>query len=832
MRVYLGIAALCTSYSAHAAPLAHIAQDIDGDGSIDRVSVEATGELVIEGSGASRIVLALSPSLVRASVVATAVRHDAGLVVTTGSSTDEETIVFVRRADAWRELVRQRTGPVGDDGDFAIAVGADDTGVYRYQTRPGLHRCDGKPALLFAEGWNGQRFSRLSKLPTGIAAGTSAIAARPDAAPGPAPLVYRARMASHQPKAVDASALTPPTELSDGNVSTFWQEELVGSAGEGQFFTFEATTPDARASRIRIVPRIPAASGSRGPFNRPRRIAIVGTRGAWRVDIPDAAAAPVGTAYVADLPTPIEGCVTIVLESTYGPANGRTAIAELAVFADSERNGGGEAALARVIAAGTEGVNAATRALSQRGAAAVAAIDSELKRSVDAQARYRLAHALIEIDGAAAAPSIAAALLQRAVHERDLAQATRAVAAAGLGARLRDVVANDTLAIEARIAAARALARDATVLDLAGTGPQSVRAAVVESMSTIAAPALVTAARAATSPAAAGDLWRAVTRRGRATGDERPAAVAAMVGALQSAPHYETRYRLVDGVATLGDGAALDALQRYLSQLPRGPARSAFEHVAATAIARVSRDTTLTLIRWLMREPDPGVRVAALSALRTLAPHSIADKTEQTSIAREVEHALTSDVWPEVRRRAAVALGVRCADPAVARAVTTAVRRDPDVDVRTEALGALVECKATGTGALLASVWNDDNFPIAARMRAIDLTVGLEDANAGAALVAAFDRWQREAGESTTALALAQQAAQTLGRLHPPGAVAALERGTTSELPDLVAAAAVGLGSLGPRCPASAMRRLKTLARATDQQVRIAAGRAAAQCGK
>lgn len=834
MRVYPGIAALCTVSAAHAAPLAHIARDIDSDGAIDQVSVEATGDLIIETKAAKRIALPLGVSPVRASVVATTLHGDPGLVVTLSSSGDEETVVVVRRGDAWRELVRERTGPVGEDGDFSIAIEADDSGVYRYQTRSGLRRCDGKPALLFADGWNGQRFLRLAKLPTGIAAGAPVIAAHPDAAPAPAPLVYQARLASHQPGAPDASALTPPTEISDRNISTFWHEEVVASAGEGQLFTFEAATPDARASRIRIVPRIPTPSGSARAFNRPRRIAIVGANAAWHIDVPDAGAAPLGTAYVADLPTPIEGCVTVVLESTYGPANGRTAIAELAVFAASERNGGGEAALARVIAEGTEGVNAATRALSQRGAAAVTAIDEELKRSVDAHARHRLAHALIEIDDAAAGPSLAEALLSNFVHERDLVPATRALAAKGLGARLRDVVARDDLAIEARTAAAHALAGNVAVLDLAGSGPQRVRAAVIESMSTIAAPVLVTAARGATSPAAAGDLWRAVTRRARATGGERTAAVTALTAAMQSATDYETRYRLVEGVATLGDGAALDALQQYLRQLPQSPARAAFEHVAARAIDRSPRSPTSQLVMWLVRESDPGVRAAALSALRALATVSTSESDQEVRrlIAREVQHALAGDVWPEVRRRAAHTLGVRCTEPEAARALAMAVRRDPDVDVRTESIGALVECRAAGSGPLLASIWNDGKIPIAVRTRAIELAGSLADSNTDAALVAAFDHWQREASESATALALAQQAAQTLGHLGPPGAATSLERATTSDVTELVAAAAVGLGSLGPRCPASAMRRLKTLASATDQQVRLAATRAASQCGK
>ena len=42
---------------------------------------------------------------------------------------------------------------------------------------------------------------------------------------------------------------------------------------------------------------------------------------------------------MVDLPQPVAGCVTVILETTYGPPQGTTAIAELEVFADGERTG-------------------------------------------------------------------------------------------------------------------------------------------------------------------------------------------------------------------------------------------------------------------------------------------------------------------------------------------------------------------------------------------------------------------------------------------------------------------------------------------------------------
>lgn len=855
--------------------LAQIEEDVDGDGALDRVSVASTGELVIHGSRPT--VLPLRPDLVRAAVAAKRVRAVPTLVVTTTSPTDERTFVFVRDGDNWRELTNERTGPVGEDGEYAIALAADETGVLRYQTRPGLRRCDGKPGYLFAEGWNGKRFQRLSKIPANVTANSPVIAARAEPSAPPAPLLYQARTASHQTGAADAAALTVPTEISDGAATTFWREGFSGSAGEGQFFTFEPRTRDARANRIRIVPGNPTTARTMRAFNRPRRIAIVGASRAWHIDLPDAAAAPLGTAYVADLPSPIDGCVTIILESTYGPPNGTTAIAELAVFAEAERNGDGEAALARAIGDGADGVNAAGRALAHRGASAVAAIDQELQRAADAPTRHRLARALIGIQDPAAGPSIARALTDGAVHERDVQQAVRALAAMGHSAHLHQVVSRNDLALPTRVAAARALAGDDKLVGLAGQGPHPLRRAVVEAMSAIAVPVLVAAARDATTPAAAGDLWRAVTRPAlTATNAERADAVTAMLAELSSASDYELRYRLVEGVATLGDATALEALQTQLSQLPQHhtratratraaqdvraaqATRAALGHVAARAIARHPRPDAATLLLWLVAKPDPGVRAEALSALGEIAFHranaipgrklhsavprrglsmvtEVRDAPDrvQYEIDRAVATALASDRWPEVRRDAARAFSKRCAGPHFARHLTRSVRRDPDLGVRRAALSALVECRAARTGELLATMWSDPKHPLALRRHAIDLSAVLKDRATSALLATAFDNWRNGAAESDADLALAQSAALALGRLAPPGAAAALLRAlTAANVPDLVAAAASGLGAMGPSCPASARRRLQSLAQAAAQQVRVAAAQAAVQCGK
>ena len=68
-----------------------------------------------------------------------------------------EAIIVGEKGGAWRELARTPIGGAGLDADYAIAVAATPEGVYRYQTRPGGARCDGKPSYLFGEVFDGLR---------------------------------------------------------------------------------------------------------------------------------------------------------------------------------------------------------------------------------------------------------------------------------------------------------------------------------------------------------------------------------------------------------------------------------------------------------------------------------------------------------------------------------------------------------------------------------------------------------------------------------------------------------------------------------------------------
>lgn len=722
--------------------------------------------------------------------------------------------VALEKHGTWKQLFRVPIGPADEDGDYGVAIALLPNGLTRYQTRPGLARCDGKPALFFAEGWDGAKFSRLGNQADLVEPNAPAITAHADATAAPVPLLYQVRVASREPGAGGVADLVPPVELVDGNPATAWTDDR--ARARGQFFTF-APVGDTRAAELRFVV---AAHGA-----EPQSIAIVGAHDAYRIALPKA---PPGTALVAMLPEPMKGCVTAVI----GDVDPHAAIAELEIFAEGERAGGAEATLAGLVVSGADGAQRAAQALAHRGAAAVTALDAALASAKDAPARARVLDAIVATGDASAGPVLAKAARTLRLRDQDLASLLAALGKLGQLQDLALLAASSDLDLAARAVAVNAIANApgdhaALLVPLAGEGPRDLRHAVIDALSNVPIAELAAPAKSANDAAAAGDLLRAITRRGHAVATERAAALAALEELAPDAADYERRYRIVDGLATIGDAAALAQLSAMLRALPAGAERAALGQVAAHGLAGAPRSDGLSLIVELAHDADPGVRRAALSAFVGTAWQ------EADQIDRVLESALQSDTWPELRRQAAEVLGNRCARPGPARALALSVGRDPELEVRDGALVALVQCKAPGTAALLATVWDDEKLPLQLRQRAVELAAALEDPALGAKLVGKLASWRGAAMQSPEALALAQSAAYSIGRLAPPGAAEALLAALgDSAYPEIVAAAASGLGMLGPKCPTEARAQLRALSQNEEQQIALAAGRAVAQCGR
>ncbi len=829
----LGVAAtLLVAGRAHAAPVAATTADLDGDGTLEAVELGPDGVVTIAGKLAGTIKIA--PDASRAKLFVGRRDGKPIVVVDLGPPSARQGIVLTRAGATWKEAARFPLGGVGLDADYAVDIDVNDNEVYRYQSRAGLRRCDGKPAYLFADKFDGTQFKRVSKIPTGVPATATTVTAKLDATPAPPSVLFRARVASHQPGTGDAGGLGTPTELDDARPDTAWREEL-SSDGTGQFFTFESKVTAAKARQLRIV------AGPK-PANRPKRLGVVSAQGAWHVDLPDAASDPAGSAYVADLPEAIGGCVTVVIEATYGPPGGQTAIAELEIFAEGERAGGGDAMLVKAVAEGGDGANSAAQALARRGAIGAQALDAEITRTQDAAARARLVRALVKIKDPATGPTLARAAGEKWVRDQELIAVIDALGELGMSTELAELAGKASLEMEARVAAVKRISVGPTELpllvDLAGKGQRELRRAVIDRVSSAPMDALIDRATAQSRATAAGDLWRAVTRRARANPAERGAALEALRLALPGATDYERRYRVIDGIATVGDAAAIAEIERLLRALPAGAESSALRQVAIRAIGTAPRTEALGLVLGHVADPDPGVRLAVLSALAgaTADPASPWHSSgAPDGIDRVIISALSSDRWPEVRRRAATTLSSRCQRIGPATALADAVRKDASVDVRRDSLIALVQCRAAGVADLLARTWDDSKAPLEVRTQAVDLAVALGDRELGKILVGRFAKWRGAALESAEALALAQIAAASSARLDAPGAAQVLMAALDdSAFPEIVAAAAQALGALGPACPPAAKAKLLAISKSEDtpSQAIAQVKRAEKQCGR
>ncbi|MFT3700581.1 MAG: hypothetical protein QM831_45980 [Kofleriaceae bacterium] len=595
-----------------------------------------------------------------------------------------------------------------------------------------------------------------------------------------------------------------------------WKEEL-STIGEGQFFTFEPRTAAAHAAQVRIA-------GAKGTLHA-KRVAVVTAHAAWHVDLADTDAPQ-----IFDLPKPVDGCVSVVIESAYGA--GQLAFGEMSVYGDGERKAGGEEALAKAIADGGD-VSAATQALARRGAAATAALDAELQKAQGIAARTRLVRALAQMPDPSAGPLLAHAIGKDQVEDANLDEVLASLGTLGFATELHGIVkqvppAHRPVAIHALVIAMQKKFDPALLLDLAGDGDRDQRRAAIDGLAHAPAAVLIDAAKAAPTNEAAGDLWRAAIR----THD--PAVLPALVAALPAATDYERRYRIAGGIAELGDRAALEQLGTWLVALPDDGARAAYAQVIAAAIGKSARPEALPLLLEILREHEAGARHAALTALGATesgpaGPWHAA--THADAIDRVIQTELAADLWPEVRARAAEMLGARCMRPGPAKSLNDALHRDPNLTVRNDSLSALVECHAPGVAEILARTWDNKKQPVPLRQLAVDLTANLGDRALGQKLVGKFEQWRGAALESEDALALAQNAAYAIGRLNAPGAGDALLTALgDSAFPELVAAAATGLGLMGAQCPAAAKPKLRELAHSDDPQIQVAASHASAQC--
>ncbi len=845
---------------AHAQRPTHVAEvrlDVNGDGRPDVVRLEnpAAVSVIITGkpkAGAWKPFTTARRLIGGTVTVGRGKAYPKGPVILAvgrfhepGQPERSEAMALLWKRGRLEELWAGPVGVRGPDREFSLALETSDHGLLMYEGRPGVERCDGATARLYLRmlDWKQRRFRPVVGTMVNVDAGAphlQATRARPPGATDGVPAVFRHAAASSAAEAGSARELTPPVEIDDGRLDTAWREGD-GGPGRGEFLTLRSSLPDTRVAALRVVPGNAADAGTFAAGNRLRRIAVVTEKQAFWIDFPvDPARDPGGAAapYWVTFDPPLESrCVSVVLDQVY-PGNGETAISELAVLTDAEMSAGGlyPELVARVVAGGL-GAESATKALARGGRAAADAILAAAGEKRSPAERLRLRRAMATLREPELAGELAAALADPALGAVDREAFARALGELGAGAVpvLRDLLVGHREARSARVAAASALGviADSTALDalIAGAGARDKQVRRAVGLALARRGERLDALLAAATPtddAREATLWRAIgtIASGLPDSDPRATRVATAIAArLGAARRYEVRYRLVDAAGPLPGADALAALTAVVRGRDAGAGAVALRRVAVGALSRSHAAGAAGALAEAARDPDPGVRRRAATAL---------GERDDAGSDPTLITLLSGDRWPDVRRAAAGALGPRATRSAAAAALWSAVDEDSDRAVRLAALAALVNgARTAGTlpqpmvDRLLAIAGDRRRDPL---LRARACTASADAAPANAARIAdVFGKAQGEAlSGSTSALDVASACAGALGLMGDPSAVPVLLRAAgDSAFPEIQAAAVTGLGRI---CPPQSRDLIRDLRGSPERQVSLAARAAWARC--
>ncbi len=251
------------------------------------------------------------------------------LIIRAQTAGDGQRVQVVGKVnDRWASIYSGPVGPVGRDGEYALAVEAAPQGLLRYQRAPGVSRCDGEDRL-FIERYQGGGWHPAPELALPELTDATVIAATSQGPAGVAsPLgVYRFVAASAQVGVTRADLLAPPQELEDGKPATAWR---VPPDARGGFVTARADGAGHSVRALRITP----APRSQGAL--PRQLALIfdgrdaGAKKRLLINLNGRE----GEAQWVQLPAPIAAsCLSLLITQ---PASGAqpTALGKVAIFSE------------------------------------------------------------------------------------------------------------------------------------------------------------------------------------------------------------------------------------------------------------------------------------------------------------------------------------------------------------------------------------------------------------------------------------------------------------------------------------------------------------------
>ena len=497
---------------------------------------------------------------------------------------------------------------------------------------------------------------------------------------------------------IEVAALSPPLELSDGNLDSVWAEGR-GGRGRWEFLSaqWESQAWPLRALGIVASPRN-AAFAAR--LARARSLWVVGKKGALvHVRFPQDPLQHPGQTYWVDLPSAQDwSCISIVLDEVYAPSSlpegeWRTAIAEIRGYSELDL-GNADALLVGALATSGPRAEEASRILSEQAALPLAMMQAEWPRWESA-ARQR-ALGVLAAHAKTQAPVRAWLAKLARDEEASLAadafrvllkvgpEASEELAAFAAG---NDAYARAALVAWARFQPEKAWPRLLTVFaehpDHRGLR-RALRQGLVQRPSD---PALLSWMREQGPTPASTELLILA---------EGSQSFAALCEVGRTAPFlaqesFVERWRLLQ---VLGRCPRSTELEAWLMGRARDEKRWMLRAAAWRALVE-NKDEAAKREAMLeaLRDPHPRVRLSAAEALKA---------SPQTAAA--LEQRAQRDLWPMVRRQALLSRG----DAALARRSL----RDDASSVRAAALQVLVQRRDRGAWSLVkARLADGDEWP-------------------------------------------------------------------------------------------------------------------------
>ena len=333
--------------SARAAAPLSLQLDLDGDGRVDTVTLDESGQLAVQRSGQAGPAPLLRMELgerykrvIDGKLVQQQTQHGQRFVVATGQRAPGQRVALwaMVRDGKLQAAYNGPVGPVGSDGEYSLGVEVVDGVLLRYQTAPSIERCDGERRL-FVEQYAAD--GRWLPDPERVLPKVVPVAALPSAIQGPSQLltapngasitpfpIFRLAAVSRQVGINRADLLTPPRELEDGKAQTAWRG---AHDSRGTFFTWKAELAGRSLTALRITP----ATTSAGVL--PTQIVLTtSTKESWRVSLTGG-----GRPLWVVLPQPVPtSCVSLTIENP-GTRDGQwSALGDVSLFTDLD---GGDA---------------------------------------------------------------------------------------------------------------------------------------------------------------------------------------------------------------------------------------------------------------------------------------------------------------------------------------------------------------------------------------------------------------------------------------------------------------------------------------------------------